>query len=112
MLTGDKMETAENIGLSCNLISSDFELIRLVHRSDQESEEGIGRMTSHYRKARELGKKVCIVIDGQCLAHILSNLERSLAYLGVMKDCESVICCRVTPKQKAAVVRLVNFFQK
>ena len=24
------------------------------------------------------------------------------------KDCESIVCCRVTPKQKADVVRLIK----
>lgn len=28
MLTGDKMETAENIAKSCNLIQPDFEIMR------------------------------------------------------------------------------------
>jgi magnesium-transporting ATPase (P-type) len=28
MLTGDKMETAENIAKSCNLIQSNFEILR------------------------------------------------------------------------------------
>lgn len=28
MLTGDKMETAENIAKSCNLIQQDFEVLR------------------------------------------------------------------------------------
>jgi len=28
MLTGDKMETAENIAKSCNLIQSDFVILR------------------------------------------------------------------------------------
>lgn len=29
MLTGDKMETAENIAKSCRLIQSDFHILRL-----------------------------------------------------------------------------------
>jgi len=37
MLTGDKMETAENIGLSCNLIDKEFELLRLMQNNEQEA---------------------------------------------------------------------------
>ena len=40
------------------------------------------------------------LLDMQELKHKLVN--------NVMTKCESVICCRVTPKQKADVVRLVK----
>ena len=33
MLTGDKMETAENIAKSCNLIQSHFEILRYSYKS-------------------------------------------------------------------------------
>ena len=35
MLTGDKMQTAENIAKSCKLIQSNFELIRYEGQSDE-----------------------------------------------------------------------------
>ena len=30
------------------------------------------------------------------------------AFLDISKKCEAVLCCRVTPKQKAEVVRLIK----
>lgn len=35
MLTGDKMETAENIAKSCNLIQHDFHTMRYTRNSKQ-----------------------------------------------------------------------------
>jgi len=47
-----------------------------------------------------------ILITGQSLIHALSNnLKMKFLELGTM--CKSVICCRVTPMQKAQVVELV-----
>jgi magnesium-transporting ATPase (P-type) len=42
MLTGDKMETAENIGLSCNLINASFELLRLTQSNEQDVQNYLG----------------------------------------------------------------------
>jgi magnesium-transporting ATPase (P-type) len=36
MLTGDKFETAENIGMSCRLISSDFHVYKMRNANDVE----------------------------------------------------------------------------
>lgn len=109
MLTGDKMETAENIGLSCRLINNDeFDLLRLGFKTAEAADDYLMDAKEKYRQARDKGRKVCTIVDGSALACILQSRERSLKYLAVMKDCESVICCRVTPKQKAEVVRLVK----
>ena len=37
MLTGDKMETAENIGRSCNLIQDHFKVMKLCFNKEKES---------------------------------------------------------------------------
>jgi magnesium-transporting ATPase (P-type) len=48
-----------------------------------------------------------LVIDGQSLEHALSpHLSPKLLQLGLR--CESVVCCRVSPLQKALVVSLVK----
>ena len=39
---------------------------------------------------------------------MLSNEKLKKIFLSISKGCEAVICCRVTPKQKAEVVRLVK----
>uniref|UniRef100_A0A8C1IED7 Phospholipid-transporting ATPase n=1 Tax=Cyprinus carpio TaxID=7962 RepID=A0A8C1IED7_CYPCA len=70
VLTGDKQETAENIGYSCNLL-------------------------------REEMNEVFVVA---------SNME--LEFLRTACICKTVICCRVTPLQKAQVVELVKKYKK
>lgn len=48
------------------------------------------------------------MIQGESLALILSDQGRIQSLLKIVGKCQSVICCRVTPKQKADVVRLVK----
>ncbi|KAL8009576.1 putative P-type ATPase, HAD superfamily, P-type ATPase, transmembrane domain superfamily [Plasmopara halstedii] len=47
-----------------------------------------------------------IIIDGRSLTMVFSNNILSELFLEVSQQCVSVICCRVSPKQKAQVVRL------
>ncbi len=52
-------------------------------------------------------KDVALVIDGRTLAYALSqNLEKD--FLQLAQYCNSVLCCRATPIQKAMVVKLVR----
>lgn len=110
MLTGDKMETAENIGYSCKLINEEFGVIKISCNSEAEADKILLHTKLLYRKYRDSGKHVAVIVDGTALEFILKNFERCLMYLALLKDCESVICCRVTPKQKAAVVRVVKTY--
>lgn len=96
MLTGDKLETAENIALSCRLIE-EGELIRNKQdlRIFAEYVEKIQRMEI-------IGKSP--VIDGSSLSFV--ECEQDL--LTVIEKVKSVVFCRVTPGQKAEIVRLVK----
>ena len=38
----------------------------------------------------------------------MGNDDLKEKFLHISKSCEAVICCRVTPKQKAEVVRLIK----
>ena len=43
---------------------------------------------------------------------MMMMLDMEMALLGVAEHCNSVICCRVTPLQKALVVELVKKYKK
>jgi phospholipid-translocating ATPase len=104
VLTGDKTETAINIGFSCNLITHDMEM--LVVRA-QDREGTVKELEKALVKTTEVGhdKPCALVIDGTTLTYALESKDMLLE-LGIR--CASVICCRVSPKQKAEVVRLVK----
>lgn len=52
-----------------------------------------------------------LVINGHSLVHALQP-SMQLLFLGVASKCVAVICCRVTPLQKALVVDLVKLHKK
>merc|ERR1719348_1444823 len=58
----------------------------------------------------EGGAGFALVINGHSLVHALTP-DMELAFLGVAEHCTSVICCRVTPLQKALVVELVKKYK-
>merc|ERR1712238_300241 len=49
-----------------------------------------------------------LVIEGSALAHILGNQSLEEMLFAVASSCNSVIACRVSPKQKALLVNLVQ----
>lgn len=188
ILTGDKQETAINIGYSCQLLSDEFNEIFTVEGVEYEEveqelrqcketmrkwelknlKEKRNRMKSGtgisvisysntYQSSHNSGSRVgpmnkdfdinsdgnnnylmnglnsqqnnnqlnniknnqnlldndqptsgfAIVINGHSLVHALQpNME--VLFLDVACNCNSVICCRVTPLQKALVVDLVR----
>jgi len=122
VLTGDKVETAINIGFSCNLLNNDMELIVLKVEDDQVSsaEAELDKhlatfdMTGSDEELKAAKKEHeppagthAIVIDGDTLKLVLDEALRQ-RFLLLCKQCKSVLCCRVSPAQKAAVVKMVK----
>ena len=84
MLTGDKMDTAENIAKSCNLINEEIYLFRLCGNPNSGYDNAITSVTEFQLKFREFrGKfnsmekpgKFAILIDEKMLARILPQDE-------------------------------------
>ncbi|KAL4653454.1 hypothetical protein ACB092_01G304600 [Castanea dentata] len=124
VLTGDKMETAVNIGYACSLLRQDMEQIvitldspdidALEKQGDKEAiakaslesiRKQIGEGMSQINSKKESG--FGLIIDGKSLDFSLKkDIEKSFFELAI--NCDSVICCRSSPKQKALVTRLVK----
>jgi phospholipid-translocating ATPase len=122
VLTGDKVETAINIGFSCNLLNNDMELIVFKIEDEQVSSAeaeldkylkafditGSDQELKAARKSHEPPAPThAIVIDGDSLKLVLDETLRQ-KFLLLCKRCKSVLCCRVSPAQKAAVVSMVK----
>ncbi|KAM4554253.1 phospholipid-transporting ATPase ID [Fundulus diaphanus] len=130
VLTGDKLETAMNIGYSCNMLRDDMNEVFVISgltqlevqqqlRSAKELILGLSRVnsTGDVEKGDMFAEdsvfeeaiiaEYALVINGHSLAHALEpQLEHTLLDLACL--CKTVICCRVTPLQKAQVVELVR----
>lgn len=108
MLTGDKMETAENIARSCKLIQQDMTLMSFSEKSLEYINKKMIENLEIVQLCKRENRKRSLVVDGEALSIIESSPELSSNFVQLTKDCDSVVCCRVTPKQKAAVVRLIK----
>ncbi|XP_044213765.1 probable phospholipid-transporting ATPase IM isoform X1 [Thunnus albacares] len=130
VLTGDKLETAMNIGYSCNMLRDDMNEVFVISghtllevqqqlRNAKEHILGLSRVSSSgdvektdmfaddsvFEEA--IIAEYALVINGHSLAHALEpQLEHVLLDLACL--CKTVICCRVTPMQKAQAVELVK----
>jgi len=102
VITGDKQETAINIGYSSNLLSEETTIVTLNAESEDTTEQVL---TQGWKTVNE-GKPFSLVVDGQTLVYILSNHRESFLRLAAL--CETAICNRVTPLQKAEIVALVQ----
>ena len=125
MLTGDKMNTAYNIGLSCNLISRNmkiFNICGIEPKKDENTLEIINKeerdkiiidFAKDFQKFKgEFDSKVIpqygILVDEKALLTINEDVEIQKIFLDIAKDAVAVICCRVSPLQKSQVVKMMK----
>uniref|UniRef100_A0A667J017 Phospholipid-transporting ATPase n=1 Tax=Lynx canadensis TaxID=61383 RepID=A0A667J017_LYNCA len=102
VLTGDKQETAVNIAYACNIFEEEMDGMFIV--------EGKNNETVLQELRAFLGNLKCgFVLMLQAYA-LEGNLELELVRTACM--CKGVICCRMTPLQKAQVVEMVKRYKK
>lgn len=122
VLTGDKIETAINIGFSCNLLDNGMDLI-LMKVEDDNMQTAARLVDEHLQTFGLRGTPEeldsarknhnppapthALVIDGEALKLFLEE-ELRMKFLLLCKQCKAVLCCRVSPSQKAAVVEMVK----
>ncbi|KAM7383468.1 hypothetical protein PAMP_003116 [Pampus punctatissimus] len=167
VLTGDKQETAVNIGYSCKMLTDDMtevfiigghtvqsvrqelrrareRMIELSQSRDGGKEEGMEGwgeacfMGNGFRERQggdvmggggkqlqcppplpppppnlmdNISGEFALVINGHSLAHAL-EADMEMEFVSTACACKAVICCRVTPLQKAQVVELIKKHKK
>ena len=126
VLTGDKVDTAIEIGKSCNLIDDNMFLIFLTDDGELV-EKKLKRLKNDYNitdnkenkninldeigqkiRRKQGGKDLSIVVDGITLEEILINDNLSLLFFNLAVAAKSVLCCRMNPSQKSKIVKLVK----
>ncbi|NXT64577.1 AT8B2 ATPase, partial [Chaetops frenatus] len=134
VLTGDKQETAVNIGYSCKMLTDDMtevfvvtghtvlevrEELRKAREKMMDASHSVCNGFSYQEKLSSkltsvleaIAGEYALVINGHSLAHAL-EADMEVEFLETACACKAVICCRVTPLQKAQVVELVKKYKK
>jgi len=107
VLTGDKQETAISIGRSANLIQGDSQLLKLNCTSSEQFRLLMSSFLNEVQSNDLSNGHFILVVDGKSLSYALSETQEDL--LQLVLYCSCVICCRVSPIQKAQVVKLVKY---
>ena len=127
MLTGDKIETAQQIALLCGIATPQDTWIdvygdgweeKIVSQSrladdprlSPGSSEGsdVVLLKKVPREGAQLTGQVLLVEGGKTIDTILASDTLRQQFLTVALKCKSVVCARVTPVQKALVTALVR----
>ena len=110
-----------DLAFSCNLLKSDMEIMILsadtVDGARVQIEAALNKIASVLGPpswdpnkrgfSSNASASFAVVIDGDTLRHALDPTLKSL-FLNLGTQCESVVCCRVSPAQKALTVKLVK----
>ncbi|KFG28796.1 phospholipid-translocating P-type ATPase, flippase subfamily protein, partial [Toxoplasma gondii GAB2-2007-GAL-DOM2] len=149
MLTGDKTETALNVGISTFLVARDTRLSRYLWNGREPNGVALERQlrqdlraldmasttqpscfsfwswkwSGHPRREAEDSRAEtgseggdqavreppeALIVDGEALTFLFETVERQCAFIRLCCACRAVICCRLAPHQKGAVVSLVK----
>ena len=124
MLTGDKMNTAYNIGLSCNLINKEMKTFSIcgieVKKNEDleiinkdERDQVIIDFAKEFEKFKNQFDSMekpqfGILVDEKALLTINEDSLIQNIFLGIARDAVAVICCRVSPLQKSQVVKMMK----
>eukprot|EP00736_Rhodelphis_marinus_P000457 Rmarinus@m.8664 len=144
VLTGDKEETAINIGYSCKLLLDESKLIKITDIDQDKVKGQIYRLLNHFNKlTKRTGRfgflhkimggrrtsgsdyqqngdldavhlemletdHLALIVDGAALTTILDDTRMKADFLRLACLCKVVVACRVSPAQKALIVRMVK----
>ncbi|CDF87326.1 related to phospholipid-transporting ATPase DNF3 [Zygosaccharomyces bailii ISA1307] len=109
MLTGDKRETAINVGYSCGLIH-DYSTLIILTKNDEDI---ISKMNAVTQEMNCGNVAHCVVVvDGYTLALFEGNPILMSVFLELSIKASSVICCRTSPSQKSMIVTNVKNFNQ
>jgi len=142
MLTGDKMETAQNIGITCSLITP--EMIENLKKFDPQKDGNRSERFRQQQFSNEISKlegeiiklkkeqkstyKQGLLLSGSALELVFptpqinddgievpfdedkqrDNEELQEKLYNLCELCNAVVCCRISPRQKAEIVKLVR----
>ncbi|XP_024528142.1 probable phospholipid-transporting ATPase IA [Selaginella moellendorffii] len=109
VLTGDKLETAVSIGLTSNLLVESIHMFLLSEKCCKSIPQMLTNMLEEAQKNAQAvdSTYMAVVIEGDSLAVALEE-DNKLVFLELCQLCRTVICCRVSPIQKAKVVKILR----
>jgi phospholipid-transporting ATPase len=107
VLTGDKIETAVNIGVSAGLIDIEMEQLYIDEQDKGQLVEDLNSTFHQVLRNKGLVKQA-LIIAGSSLLLIEHDPFLKEKFLRITDQVDVVLACRVSPQQKADIVNLVK----
>ncbi|XP_047019641.1 phospholipid-transporting ATPase IF isoform X2 [Helicoverpa zea] len=106
VLTGDKVETAINVAQSCAHISENDRRMFMIGVADNIA------LQAHFEECRRIisepsYRDLTLVVDGSSMCLVLDT-PYAPAFAEIAVNCHAVLCCRLSPIQKAKIVKLIK----
>ena len=142
VLTGDKKDTAKSIGYSCGLYNDEnfniFEInegitkaqlesrlnelaeqfnsivdkINIKSKKNRKNKSNNNQIKENMDEGKKIKGKFALIISSDELNILSLNYELEILFYELASRCNSVLCCRVSPIQKAKMVHLIQRFTK
>ena len=108
MLTGDKLDTAKNIAISCKLFKEDMKIMEIKEHATVDGLKSQLKVMSNDNVFKDDLINVGLLIGGEELEKIFADNELLNLFFELSVNCLSVVCSRVSPKQKGQLVNLIK----
>ncbi|XP_077572622.1 phospholipid-transporting ATPase IC [Stigmatopora nigra] len=113
VLTGDKKETAINIGYACKLLDPgtrllEWQELRQILQSSEPEVDFLKIRQPDLWTVQKVPVQTAVVLTGPELTEFDQRPEWGAKFMSLARQCQTVLCCRVTPGQKADIVTLVK----
>ena len=112
MLTGDKLDTAKNIAISCKLFQKQMKIIEVPEHSSDAELKSILLKTSSDDTFDDENVKVGLIISSEEIQKIFNDEFLLSLFFEISVHCLTVVCSRVSPKQKGELVNLIKTTEK
>ena len=106
VLTGDKVETAINIGNSAGLLNNEMNQVIIETADETHIKDKLSEIA--HKAAEGSEQKQALVITGEALTKIQEYKYLKNAFLSLTNFVDVVIACRVSPKQKGDIVEMIR----
>jgi phospholipid-transporting ATPase len=107
VLTGDKVETAINIGFSCRLLSNDMNMFIIKETEPKRIRIELVNLLAQQNITRR-ARENAVIVAGDSLLVIQREESLMKEFVELCSQANVVLACRVSPKQKAEVVRMMR----
>jgi phospholipid-transporting ATPase len=107
VLTGDKIETAINIGYSCRLLSDDLNQLQVIENTVETLRNSLDAKIKEIEKVDPNNSNYALIIAGDSLT-LATKEKMTDKVIKIAQACNSVLACRVSPKQKQEIVSMVR----